>query len=55
LDNPLFQPLNFASSNTNTMSATENKQRRGGHTQLFGEQLVTLKDLNEFKKHLPHV
>jgi excisionase family DNA binding protein len=34
------------------MSATANKQRLGGHTQLFGEQLVTLKDLHDFKKEL---
>lgn len=33
------------------MSA-EQKQRLGGHTQLFGEQLVTLKDLQEFKSEL---
>src|SRR6202012_2467271 len=31
------------------MSATDQKQKLGGHTQLFGEQLVTLKDLHEFK------
>jgi len=43
---------NFASSNTNTMSATDQKQKLGGHTQLFGEQLVTLKDLHEFKNEL---
>jgi hypothetical protein len=34
------------------MSATDQKQRLGGHTQLFGEQLVTLKDLHEFKNEL---
>jgi len=34
------------------MSATEQKQKLGGHTQLFGEQLVTLKDLDNFKNDL---
>ncbi|MFB9843910.1 helix-turn-helix domain-containing protein [Mucilaginibacter ginsenosidivorans] len=34
------------------MSATEHKQKLGGHTQLFGEQLVTLKDLDNFKNDL---
>ena len=34
------------------MSATDQKQKLGGHTQLFGEQLVTLKDLHEFKNEL---
>ena len=34
------------------MSATDQKQKLGGHTQLFGEQLVTLKDLQEFKNEL---
>lgn len=34
------------------MSAIANKQRLGGHTQLFGEQLVTLKDLHDFKNEL---
>jgi len=38
--------------NTNQMSATNQKQKLGGHTQLFGEQLVTLKDLHEFKNEL---
>jgi hypothetical protein len=32
--------------------STEPKQRLGGHTQLFGEQLVTLKDLDNFKNDL---
>jgi len=36
----------------NKMSATDQKQKLGGHTQLFGEQLVTLKDLHEFKNEL---
>ena len=34
------------------MSATDQKQKLGGHTQLFGEQLVTIKDLHEFKNDL---
>jgi hypothetical protein len=38
--------------NPNTMSATEQKQKLGGHTQLFGEQLVTIKDLDNFKNDL---
>jgi hypothetical protein len=33
------------------MSA-EPKPRLGGHTQLFGEQLVTIKDLDEFRNEL---
>ena len=33
------------------MSA-ESKHRLGGHTQLFGEQLITIKDLDEFKNDL---
>jgi hypothetical protein len=34
------------------MSAIDQKQKLGGHTQLFGEQLVTLKDLQNFKNEL---
>jgi len=34
------------------MSATDQKQKLGGHTQLFGEQLVTQKDLQEFKNEV---
>jgi len=34
------------------MSARDQKQKLGGHTQLFGEQLVTLKDLHNFKNEL---
>lgn len=34
------------------MSATDQKQKLGGHTQLFGEQLVTRKDLHNFKNEL---
>jgi len=34
------------------MSATDQKQKLGGHTQLFGEQLVTHKDLQEFKNDI---
>ena len=34
------------------MSETANKQRLGGHTQLFGQQLATLKDLQDFKNEL---
>ncbi|MGN6639037.1 MAG: helix-turn-helix domain-containing protein [Mucilaginibacter sp.] len=34
------------------MSEREPQRRLGGHTQLFGEQLVTLKDLDNFKNEL---
>lgn len=34
------------------MNPTDQKQKLGGHTQLFGEQLVTRKDLHDFKNEL---
>lgn len=34
------------------MIATDQKQKLGGHIQLFGEQLATLKELYEFKNDL---
>ena len=34
------------------MNIIDKKQKLGGHTQLFGEQWVTIKDLQEFKNDL---